>query len=99
MNEEERAEYENTLKRRTLNNFRFIAELYNVQFSNKVILYDCFYKQFQIFNSQYYMMKVKEDQQYKKFENQLESLLLLVDIAGKKMEQDLMPERLKKNEK
>ena len=86
MNIDEKAEYENTLKRRTLNNFRFIAELYNSGFSNRIILYDCFYRQFSSFNQEYYQFKVKNDESVKKFENQLEALLLLIDIAGKKLE-------------
>lgn len=89
MNEEEMAEYNNTLKRRTLNNFRFIAELYNSSFSNRIIIYDCFYRQFMTFNEEYFNFKVKNDQNYKKFENQLEAMLLLIDIAGKKLEGDL----------
>lgn len=99
MNEEELAEYNNTLKRRTLNNFRFIAELYNSCFSNRIIIYDCFYRQFMTFNEEYFQFKVKDDQNYKKFENQLEAMLLLIDISGKKLEQDLDVAKLRDKEK
>lgn len=47
---EEKAEFAQTIKRRTMNNFRFIGELYNSKFLNRVIIYDCFFSQLYIFN-------------------------------------------------
>lgn len=37
-----------------MNNFRFIGELFNSKFLNRVIIYDCFFSQLHIFNQQYY---------------------------------------------
>ena len=47
---EEKVEFNQTIKRRTMNNFRFIGELFNSKFINKVIIYDCFFSQLHIFN-------------------------------------------------
>lgn len=50
MSPEEKAEIALTVKRRTKNNFRFIGELYNSKFLNRVIIYNCFFSQLDIYN-------------------------------------------------
>lgn len=84
---EEKAEFAQTIKRRTMNNFRFIGELYNSKFLNRVIIYDCFFSQLYIFNQQYYQQEVERVEN--KWQQQLEGLLLILEIIGKKLEHEL----------
>lgn len=60
MTEEELGEIKRTVRRRTKNNFRFIGELYNSNFLNRVIIYNCFFSQLQIFNEAHFLEKVQD---------------------------------------